>query len=360
MSNDTNKTQFFDISIAANSMADSKGFISEVNSAFLKIWGFSSRDEIIGKHVCYFLESDISATEIIDTLNKEGVWEGDYIAKKKDGSTFVAHGIATVILDKNGKINGYQSSVCDITKNKEAERQLRNSNEELEQFAYIASHDLQEPLRAISSYCQLLRENNYECIDEEGKQYIDYAIDSSMRMKILIQELLDYSRIGRRDRPFEEINLQMLLEEILNDFEMKMKETKASVIIENEMPVIYGIRFRIKQLLHNLISNSLKFKSDEAPIIRVGCCDDHGDNSWLFYVKDNGIGIEKQYQDRIFGVFKRLYSRDKFPGTGIGLALCKRIVEAHDGRIWVDSDKSEGTYIYFTISKVVSVSYDSI
>lgn len=232
------------------------------------------------------------------------------------------------------------------------EVELRKSNEELEEFACVASHDLQEPLRVVSSYCQLLKEKHYSGMDEESKKYLDYSISSVMRMKTLIKELLDFSRVGRKDKPFEKINLQELLEEVLCDFEVTLKETKAEIIIESNMPNVMGISFRMKQLLHNIISNSLKFRSDKEPIIRIGCCEDSKRmNHWLFYIKDNGIGIESRYYDRIFGVFKRLYSREEYPGTGIGLALCKKIVEAHGGEIWVESEKGEGTCVYFTISK---------
>ncbi len=230
---------------------------------------------------------------------------------------------------------------------------LKKSNEDLEQFAYIASHDLQEPLRAVSSYCQLLKEKEYNDVDEESKKFLDYIIDSSFRMKTLIKELLDYSRVGRKDKPFEKIDLEKLLQEVLYDFEVSIKETNANIIVESELPEIFAIRFRIKQLLHNIISNSLKFRSDKSPIIRIGCCEEECSPHWLFYIKDNGIGIDEKYYDRIFGVFKRLYSREDYPGTGIGLALCKRIVETHGGKIWVES--KEGTYIYFTISKTWTI-----
>jgi PAS domain S-box-containing protein len=353
------KERVFDTSIAANSIADPKGIITEVNSAFLKTWGFSNEDEVLGKTISYFLQSEEKAAEIIETLNKSGVWEDNFIAKKKDGSTFIAHSVATTLRNEKGEMIGYQSSVFDITERDQAMRvlkksseQLRKSNEELEQFAYISSHDLQEPLRVVSSYCQLIRDKYYEGMDEDGKKYVDYIISSAMRMKTLIKELLDYSRIGRKEELFEKINLQDLLEEVLSDFHILIEDTGAEIIIECDMPNVMAIRFRIKQLFHNIISNSLKFRSDKKPIIRIGCCEDSKDmNHWLFYVKDNGIGIDSKYYERIFGVFKRLYSREEYPGTGIGLALCKKIVEAHGGRIWVESENREGTYVYFTISK---------
>jgi light-regulated signal transduction histidine kinase (bacteriophytochrome) len=161
--------------------------------------------------------------------------------------------------------------------------------------------------------------------------------------------------VGRKDKPFEKIDLNHLMEETLQDFEELIKESGVKIEVESNMPTIFGIRFRIKQLLHNLISNSIKFRKGDDPKIEIGCCVESSDDYWLFYIKDNGIGIESEYYDRIFGIFKRLYSREEYPGIGIGLALCKRIVETHGGEIWVDSDKDNGTYFYFTISKCVTM-----
>jgi PAS domain S-box-containing protein len=357
------KERVFDTSIAANSIADPKGIITEVNAAFLQIWGFANKDEVLGKHVSYFLESEKMAAEIIDTLDRKDVWEGDYIAKKQDGSIFPAHSLATVLRDNDGELVGYQSSVSDITdlrsneeilkKNMEILRasseQLRKSNESLEEFAYVASHDMQEPLRVVASYCQLLKEKYYDDLDAEGQKYIDYSVDSAMRMRTLIRELLDFSRVGRLDQPFEYVKVEEIIQEALSDYQMVIDDSNAKIIIEDDMPSASVVRFRFKQLMSNIISNSLKFRSEKSPEIRIGCCDDGA--AWLFYVKDNGIGINSQYLDRIFGIFKRLYSRDEYPGTGIGLALCKRIVETHGGKIWVESEEDKGTCIYFTISK---------
>ena len=204
-----------------------------------------------------------------------------------------------------------------------------------------------------------MREKEYDKVDEESKKFFDYIINSSFRMKTLIKELLDYSRVGRRDKPFERIDLQKLVEEVLSDFNMLIEDSGAEIIVESRMPSIFAIRFRIKQLIYNLVSNSLKFRGEDNPIIRIGCCEDTtNSNCWLFYVKDNGIGIEPKYYDRIFGVFKRLYSREEYPGTGIGLALCKRIVETHGGKIWVDSTVGKGTFMYFTIAKSWSIFED--
>ena len=261
-----------------------------------------------------------------------------------------------VPLNSDGKIDCIMVVSSEITELKQNETRLQeasdkliHSNQELEQFAYIASHDLQEPLRAISYFSQLLKQKDKINLDEESKKYQQYIIDSSERMSVLIRELLDYSRVGRSDNPFEKINIKDIIQDVLVDFEVSIKETEAEIIVEENCEEIFAISFRFKQFLHNLISNSLKFRSKEKPVIKIKV--EEKSDQWLFSVKDNGIGIEEKYHDRIYGIFKRLYSREEYPGTGIGLALCKKIIEAHNGTMWVKSDFGKGTCVYFTIPK---------
>lgn len=229
---------------------------------------------------------------------------------------------------------------------------LKYSNEELEQFAYVSSHDLQEPLRVVSSYCQLLKERCKDCknMNNETKKWINYIVEATERMKILIKELLDFSSIGRKDKPFEDIDLNKIIKNVEKDLKFLIKDTNTKIIIKEPLPIINGIKFRIKQLFYNLINNSIKFKSDKDPLIEISFCEEK-DSKWLFCVKDNGIGISSKYFDRIFGLFKRLYSREEYPGTGIGLALCKKIVETHGGKIWVDSKVNKGASFYFILEK---------
>jgi len=241
----------------------------------------------------------------------------------------------------------------EISERIKAEEELKKSNAELEEFAYVASHDLQEPLRVVASYCQLLRAGYYDDLDDEGQRYVNYAVDSAVRMKTLIKELLDFSRVGRRDKPFEYVSVRDILQEVMSDYQMVIDDSNAKIIIDDDLPTVFAVRFRMKQLIANIVSNALKFKSDRSPIINIGCCNEG--HFWLFYIKDNGIGIDSQFFDRIFGIFKRLYSRDEYPGTGIGLALCKRIIETHGGKIWVDSEENNGTCIYFTIPKPAEI-----
>lgn len=292
--------------------------------------------------------------EVINTQTEKHIPEEKVIDRNGNVVYFQTTKYPLTIRGKANYVMGVSSN---ITKSKLDAEELKNANAGLEDFASIASHDLQEPLRVVSSYCQLLKSSYYDSFDEEGKKYLDYMVDSSLRMKILIKELLDYSRVGRRDKPFEKIKLEELLEEVLYDFEFRIKETDANIIIENNLPEIFAIRFRIKQLLHNIISNSLKFINKKKPIIRIGFYEKYS-NLWYFYIKDNGIGMEQKDYDLVFGVFKRLYSREEYPGTGIGLALCKKIVETHGGNIWIESEINKGSCIHFTISKAWDVFND--
>lgn len=254
-----------------------------------------------------------------------------------------------VVLIKKKRIEDFIYSQKILRKTME---ELKNKNEELEQFAYVTSHDLQEPLRVISNYFQLVKDNvSYE--DDNIKKYISYIQDSVNRMKLLIKELLDFYRIGKKDNFFEKVDINNTINEVCEDFELVMKETGAKVICSGKMPEVVGIKVRMKQLFYNLIGNAIKFRSDEKPLIYISFYED--DKYWTFSIKDNGIGIDPMYFDRIFGVFKRLYAREKYSGNGIGLALCQKIVETHGGQIWVESSLNDGSIFYFTLLKNINV-----
>ena len=240
----------------------------------------------------------------------------------------------------------------DLTEKKNAQEELvqkteelKRSNTELEQFAYVASHDLQEPLRMITSYVQLLEKRYKDKLDDDANEFINYAVDGANRMQTLIYSLLEYSRINRI-KPFTKIDLDDALHEVINDLSVSIKETNAK-ISWGVMPVIYGDTVLIGQLFFNLIANALKFKGERPPVIEISC--QKQNNDYLFSVKDNGIGIKKEYAEKIFVIFQRLHSKEKYPGTGIGLAVCKKIVERHEGTIWINSEPNVGTTFYFTI-----------
>lgn len=227
--------------------------------------------------------------------------------------------------------------------------ELEQKNQELEQFAYVASHDLQEPLRMVSSYTQLLGNRFNDKLDDEAREFISFAVEGATRMQSLITDLLSYSRIGRKEMSFEKINLDIVLQIVKRNLSILLQETEAEVVCD-KYPFIQADASQLVQLFQNLISNAIKFrKTGVKPVISITA-----KNLGKFHricVEDNGIGISMEYKDRIFQIFQRLHTRDKYPGTGIGLAICKKIVERHGGQIWVDSAVGEGTKFYFTISR---------
>jgi PAS domain S-box-containing protein len=246
----------------------------------------------------------------------------------------------------------------DITQRKIAEEklkryaeELKSSNMELERFAYVASHDLQEPLRMISSFLNLLEEKLAGNLDDTGKQYMHFVLDGAERMKSLIQSLLEYSRVGNNKESFVPTDLNEVMEYIIRLFEENSKKTRA-VITVSPMPVITANKTLINLLFTNLVNNALKYHGDKDPVIEVGYTEQPGD--YTFFVKDNGIGIDSKYFDKIFIIFQRLHNRTEYSGTGIGLAICKKIMEIHQGKIWVESQPAKGSTFYFTIPKTYS------
>ncbi len=225
---------------------------------------------------------------------------------------------------------------------------LESRNEELEQFAYVASHDLQEPLRIVISYVQLLARQYEGQLDEDADIFIKYTIDAALRMRNLIQDLLSYSRLGSRGKTFVETNMDQVLAYVLSDLSLAIEENDA-IVTHDPLPTVLADGTQMSQILLNLISNALKFKGGAPPRIHISASRQQA--YWQFSVQDNGIGIEPQYTDRIFAIFQRLHTIEEYPGTGIGLAICKKIIERHNGQIWVQSDPKheQGTTFYFTV-----------
>ncbi|MBI4649814.1 GAF domain-containing protein [Candidatus Desantisbacteria bacterium] len=228
----------------------------------------------------------------------------------------------------------------------ESEKNLRRSNENLEQFAYVASHDLQEPLRMMASFSELLKQRYNNLLDKDADEFIEYIVDGAKRMQRLINDLLTYSRIDNIGKSVGEINCNLLIGKIINSMIPAIDASKA-IITYDQLPVLTGNESNFIQLFQNLIGNAIKFHGSEPPRIHISAV--KKPDEWLFLVKDNGIGIESQYKDRIFLIFQRLHGRDKYPGTGIGLAICKKIIETLGGRIWVGSEENKGSAFYFTL-----------
>jgi signal transduction histidine kinase len=227
-------------------------------------------------------------------------------------------------------------------------QELARSNADLEQFAYVASHDLQEPLRMVASYLQLLEKRYWDKLDSDANDFIGFAVDGARRMQVLIADLLAYSRIGTRGQSFRPVNCEQALEKAMINLHIAIQESGAQ-ITHTPLTTVWGDAMQLTQLFQNLIGNAIKFRRDRPPEIYIRA--EPEEDAWRFSVRDNGIGIEPQHFERIFMVFQRLHSRSAYPGTGIGLAICKKIVERHGGAIWVESEPGQGATFYFTIPK---------
>jgi light-regulated signal transduction histidine kinase (bacteriophytochrome) len=231
---------------------------------------------------------------------------------------------------------------------KQTMEKLKQSNQELEQFAYVASHDLQEPLRMVASYVQLLERRYKGKLDADADEFIGYAVDGANRMRGLIDDLLTYSRVSRLGKPFAPVDVESTLDIVLLNLQESIAENGA-VVTHDTLPTVVADGGQLVQLFQNLIGNAIKFHGEESPHVHISARVE--ETEYLFSVKDNGIGIAPEYHDRLFKIFQRLHTREEYPGSGIGLAVCKRIVERHGGRIWIESKVGKGSTIYFTLSK---------
>jgi PAS domain S-box-containing protein len=331
------------------------GTILLANPALVRMLGYSSFDQLARRNleeVGY--EPQYPRSSFKQTIEREGHVLGLESAwKKADGTTLFLRESARAVRDESGNTLYYEGSVEDISARKRAEDRLRatmadleRSNKELEQFAYVASHDLQEPLRMVSSYTQLLARRYGDQLDQDAHDFIAYAVEGAERMQRLINDLLTYSRLGTRGQAFRETDCERALEDALANLQTAVDETDATVT-HGPLPTLLADESQLTQIFQNLVSNALKFHSQAPPRVHVAA--ERGDDEWVFSVADNGIGIDPEYHERIFVIFQRLNAGEEYPGTGIGLALCKRIVERHDGRIWVESQLGEGATFYFTI-----------
>jgi PAS domain S-box-containing protein len=222
---------------------------------------------------------------------------------------------------------------------------LARSNRELETFAYVASHDLQEPLRMVTNYVELLQARYATHLDDKAHEYIRMAVDGARHMRSLILDVLHYSRLEQEEEPARSVDCRAVLNSVLNNLQLSIRESRAE-IRAGDLPVIQGVFSQVLALFQNLISNSIKFSGDRPPVVEIQAR--MQDGAWLFQFKDNGIGIKSEFQPRLFQVFQRQHSKQQYPGNGIGLALCRKIVERHGGKIWADSREGAGTSFFFT------------
>jgi PAS domain S-box-containing protein len=344
-----------------------------VNRAMARRFKLSDPAEAIGKTDCDFFTTEHAQQALND--EQEIIRTGKPMVDREEKETWPDGSVSWVsttkhcFRDSHGEIIGTFGLSRDITARKEAEEalarkadELARSNLELEQFAYVASHDLQEPLRMIASYTQLLARRYGDRLDADANEFINYAVEGATRMQVLINDLLSYSRLGTRGKPFAATDCNEALARALQNLKIAIQETKAAVST-SKLPVILGDGGQLTQLFQNLISNALKFRGAEAPVVHIKAelkpVQDHGSDDaspceWVFSIRDNGMGIEPEYHERIFIIFQRLHTRDQYPGTGIGLAVCKKIVERHGGRIWLESALGSGTTFFFTAPQMIA------
>jgi signal transduction histidine kinase len=287
---------------------------------------------------------DVSAVECI----KGGAT--DYVLK--DGLVRLPASIRRALEEKQERKLRRQVEEDLARKNAE----LARSNADLEQFAYVASHDLQEPLRMVASYTQLLSERYSGKLDESADKFIGYAREGALRMQVLIQDLLAFSRIGRKENAYASVDCNAVMRETLQTLSASIEESKAKITYST-LPEVWADNTQMVQLFQNLVGNAIKFRGTEPPVVSVQA--EKKGVDWLFSVKDNGIGIASEYAESIFAVFQRLHARTEYPGSGIGLAICKKIVERYGGKIWVESQPGLGSAFYFTLPlKIPTRSFD--
>jgi PAS domain S-box-containing protein len=330
------------------------GKITDVNKATEKVTGYP-REMLIGTDFSYYFTDPTKAKEGYQKVFETGsVKDYPLEIRNRDGSMTSVLYNASVYREESGKVIGVFAAARDVTELYRAEAALKEkiieveqSNTELQQFAYIASHDLQEPLRVVASYVKLLDRRYKDKLDADANDFINYAIEGSTRMQQMIDDLLTYSRVGTKGKPFQPTDLETIFDRVLGNLRVSIAESHATVI-HDPLPTVLADDLQMMQLFQNLIGNSIKFRSSErAPTIHVSA--KKRKDIWEFSVADNGIGIAPEFYDRIFIIFNRLHTRDEYPGSGIGLAICKKIVERHGGRIWVESKLGEGTMFRFTI-----------
>jgi len=338
-------------------IVDATGVVRTVNRQTEQLFGYS-RQDLLGQPVEVLMPERFRGRH---TGHRAGYSADQHtrpmgiglelFGLRKDGSEFPVEISLSPVQSRDGEL--VISIIRDISYRKQVEEQLRataadlaRSNAELEQFAYVASHDLQEPLRMVASYTQLLARRYAGKLDSDADEFIGFAVDGAKRMQDLINDLLAYSRVGTRALELQLVDIQQLVDSVVADLSTAIAEAGAAVEAA-DLPILRGDPTQLRQLFQNLITNAVKFRGERPPLIRITA--ERQDQWWQFGLQDNGIGIEPQYLERIFVLFQRLHTRADYPGTGIGLAICKKIIERHGGRIWIESEPGQGTTFWFTL-----------
>lgn len=345
----------FESDLEAVLITDLAGTVIHASHLTWNISGYAP-EVLMGRDINQLI-SDRNEEDLYQRWGREAednAWRGDVWHRHADGHDYLSRMSFAPVRNKSGKITHYVVEYSDVTDAWESEQALKarteelaRSNQELEQFAYVASHDLQEPLRMVASYTQLLARRYKGQLDKDADEFIGYAVDGATRMQGLINDLLKLSRVGTRGKPFAPTDCNRVLDAALANLSVAVQESWAA-LTRDTLPEVTGDETQLIQLFQNLIGNAIKFRTPgEPPAIHIGAHRIEG--AWEFQVRDNGIGISPEYFERVFVIFQRLHSKAEYPGTGIGLALCKKIVERHGGRIWVGSRSGEGTTFFFTI-----------
>jgi len=357
---------FQDAPVACHEV-DRQGVLLCVNQAECEFLGFSA-EEMVGRPIWDFMvdgDREKSKTDLLQKIADERTLapiEREY--KRRDGTSVIMEIHAKRIRDASGQTAGLRTFLLDITQRKRAEvalqeqaDKLARSNTELEQFAYVASHDLQEPLRKIQAFGDRLKSKCQAGLGPEGLDYLVRMQNAAARMQILIQDLLSLSRVTSNAKPFTAVDLGDVVQTVVSDLEMRIQDAGGRVEI-GELPVIFGDRGQMAQLFQNLIGNGIKFrKPDEKPLVKIQsephtlASDAAG---WQITVEDNGIGFDEKYRDRIFQIFQRLHGRNEYEGTGIGLAICRKIVDRHAGNITASSSPGTGAQFVITLPHLPS------
>lgn len=334
---------------------DLNGIVQSWNRGAERVFGYSA-EEMVGNHISIIAAPDrINEMPAILQRVRSGQRIDHYETKRKrkDGVIIDISLTVSPILDPSGRIIGASKIARDISERKRMDAELRatnvalsRANADLQQFAYSASHDLREPLRMISIYSQLLKKNYGETLDERANEYLRYSIEGARRMEQLVKDLLEYTRANVADAEPPLTDANAALQNILPQFGPMIEENQASITFDS-LPEIRMHSVHLEQVFQNIISNALKYRREEAPRIHVSAGKVRSE--WIVSLQDNGIGIDQRYAEQIFGLFRRLHTNDEYAGTGVGLAICRNIVERYGGRIWVTSKPGEGSTFFFSI-----------
>lgn len=360
--------QYLDIAEVMLLALNEHGEITLINKKGLSILGYDNERELLGKNwFDTFIPQEERAIvkKVFSRLMKGQIEVAEYSENyiiSQDGKRKLIAWHNTAITQVDGQRLGTLSSGEDITQRKLDEQKLKQytqdlkeSNQELEQFAFVASHDLQEPVRIVSSYIQLFSKRYQSEVDETAQKYIQYIVDNNKRIQDMIASLLKYSRVGRKAASPHKIDSTIACEQAISNLKLSIAQ-KEAIVNFKKLPEVFANETELLQIFQNLISNAIKYCSKKKPVVSIEAHEHQ--NEWVFTVSDNGIGIEPEYSEKIFEIFKRLHTKSEYPGTGIGLAICKKIVEKNRGRIWVESTPGQGSKFHFTIPKASEVAYE--